>query len=379
MTSGVVRADQVGHRLGVADVDLDQLGAGGDRAVEVLAPPGGEVVENGHLVAPLEEGVDEVRADEAGAAGDQSPHRGADASVAAVSGLFVTLEGIDRSGKTTQAKLLIEALGDDALGVREPGGTAAGERVRELLKDPSVDLSGEAEALLFAAARAELVRQVIRPALDAGRVVVSDRFLDSSLAYQGAARGLGVDEVAAVNALATGGLRPDLTLLLDLDPEAAHARAGEEDRFEAEGAELQRAVAQAYSEMADADPARWRRIPAARLARGGARGRAGRGARRPRGGAGVSPLAGTEDHPHARVSLESALAGGPSHAYLFHGPAGVGKGAVARAFAAELLAEGAARSRRRPPPRGGRACTPTSPGSRPPAPTRCGSRTWTSR
>ncbi len=181
-----------------------------------------------------------------------------------MSGLFVTLEGIDRSGKTTQAKLLIEALGDDAVGVREPGGTEAGERVRELLKDPSLDLSGEAEALLFAAARAELVRQVIRPALDAGKVVVSDRFLDSSLAYQGAARGLGVDEVAAVNALATGGLRPDLTLLLDLDPDAAHARAGEEDRFEAEGAELQRAVADAYSVMADSDPARWRRIPAAR-------------------------------------------------------------------------------------------------------------------
>jgi len=181
-----------------------------------------------------------------------------------VSGLFVTLEGIDRSGKTTQAELLLNALGDDAVGVREPGGTAAGERVRELLKDSSVDLSGEAEALLFAAARAELVRQVIRPALDAGHVVVSDRFLDSSLAYQGAARGLGVDEVAAVNALATGGLRPHLTLLLDLDPEAAHARAGEEDRFEAEGAELQRAVAEAYSQMADADPGRWRRIPAAR-------------------------------------------------------------------------------------------------------------------
>ena len=145
-----------------------------------------------------------------------------------------------------------------------------------------------------------------------------------------------------MNALATGGLKPDLTLLLDLDPDAAHARAGEEDRFEAEGAELQRAVARAYSEMADADPGRWRRIDAARspdevhadvLAAVRAR---------PRGGARVSPLAGTEDHAHARVSLESALASGPSHAYLFHGPAGVGKGAVARAFAAELLAEGAA-------------------------------------
>ena len=179
-------------------------------------------------------------------------------------GLFVTFEGIDRSGKTTQAKLLVDALGDEAVGVREPGGTAAGERIRELLKDPAVDLSGEAEALLFAAARAELVREVIRPALDDGLVVVSDRFLDSSLAYQGAARGLGIDEVAAVNALATGGLRPDLTLLLDLDAGEAFARAGEEDRFEAEGAELQRRVAAAYSELAAADPGRWRLIPAGR-------------------------------------------------------------------------------------------------------------------
>ena len=93
-------------------------------------------------------------------------------------GLFVTFEGIDRSGKTTQAGLLCEALGDEALGVREPGGTEVGERVRELLKDSSVSLSPQGEALLFAAARAELVGQVIRPALADGRVVVSDRFLD---------------------------------------------------------------------------------------------------------------------------------------------------------------------------------------------------------
>src|SRR3954462_15369215 len=123
-----------------------------------------------------------------------------------MSGLFVTFEGVDRAGKTTQARLLHEALGERAVAVREPGGTPVGERVRDLLKDPAVELDARAEALLFAAARAELVARVIRPALEDGRVVVSDRYLDSSLAYQGEARGLGVEEVAAANRLATGGL-----------------------------------------------------------------------------------------------------------------------------------------------------------------------------
>lgn len=179
-------------------------------------------------------------------------------------GLFVTLEGIDRSGKTTQARLLLEALGPEALGVREPGGTQAGERIRHILKDPAVKLSPRAEALLFAAARAELVEQVIRPALEAGRTVVSDRFLDSSLAYQGGARGLGLEQVGRMNALALGGLRPDLTLLLDVDPDIAARRAGEPDRFEHEGAELQRRVLEAYEELIAADPERWRRIDASR-------------------------------------------------------------------------------------------------------------------
>src|SRR5919109_5645781 len=133
-------------------------------------------------------------------------------------GLFVTFEGIDRSGKTTQAGLLVEALGEEALGVREPGGTEAGERVRAILKDPTVSLSPEAEALLFAAARSELLAEVILPALDEGRVVVSDRFLDSSLAYQGGARGLGIEEIERVNHFAVRGLKPDLTFLLELSP-----------------------------------------------------------------------------------------------------------------------------------------------------------------
>jgi len=180
-------------------------------------------------------------------------------------GLFVTFEGIDRSGKTTQARLLIDALGDEALGVREPGGTAVGERIRALLKDPEAELSPQAEALLFAAARAELVASTIRPALAAGRVVVSDRFLDSSLAYQGAARGLGVDEVERVNDFAIAGLRPDLTLLLDIDPATAARRSTDEgDRFEQEGAALQRQVAAAYDQLVDAGPGRWRRIAADR-------------------------------------------------------------------------------------------------------------------
>ena len=181
-----------------------------------------------------------------------------------MAGLFVTFEGIDRSGKTTQARMLVEALGDDALAVREPGGTEVGERLRELLKDPSISISPEAEALMFAAARAELVAQVIRPALEQGKVVVSDRFLDSSLAYQGVARGLGLDDVEQINRFATGGLMPDLTFLLSIDPARAAERAGQLDRFEDEGDSLQMAVYEAYGELAERDPARWQIIDADR-------------------------------------------------------------------------------------------------------------------
>jgi dTMP kinase len=182
----------------------------------------------------------------------------------AVGGLFVTFEGIDRSGKTTQARMLCDALGERCVSVRDPGGTAVGEELRRLLKDPAVEIGPRAEALLFAAARAESVSQLIRPALASGLVVVSDRFVDSSLAYQGEARGLGVEEVARLNESATGGLKPDLTFLLTMPPGAAAARGMEDDRFESEGAGFQVRVQDAYERMADLEPRRWRRVAADR-------------------------------------------------------------------------------------------------------------------
>lgn len=164
--------------------------------------------------------------------------------------MFVSLEGIDGSGKSTQARLLAAALGPETVAIREPGGTDAAERIRGLLADPALALEPLAELLLFLAARADLTERVIRPALAAGQDVVSDRFSDSSVAYQGAARGLGVGEVIGLCDAATDGLWPDLTLLLKIDPEVGLGRAGGEDRFESEGLELQRAVAAAYEEIA---------------------------------------------------------------------------------------------------------------------------------
>ena len=164
--------------------------------------------------------------------------------------MFISLEGVDGSGKSTQARLLVEALGSETVAIREPGGTEAAERIRELLADPALSLEPLAELLLFLAARADLTERVIRPALEAGRTVVCDRFSDSSVAYQGAARGLGVGEVIGLCDNATDGLWPDLTLLLKVDPAVGLGRADGEDRFEAEGLDLQRAVAAAYEEIA---------------------------------------------------------------------------------------------------------------------------------
>jgi dTMP kinase len=179
--------------------------------------------------------------------------------------VFITLEGIDRSGKTTQAGLLAAALGPDTLLLREPGGTEIGERIRGVLKDPASELDSRAELLLFCAARAELCARVIRPALEQGRNVVCDRFIDSTVAYQGAARGLGTGVVESANEIAIGGCSPHVTLLLRIDPERAEARgqqrlaagaADGSDRFEAEGLPFQRLVAAAYDDLAARHPDR---------------------------------------------------------------------------------------------------------------------------
>ena len=179
--------------------------------------------------------------------------------------MFVTFEGIDRSGKTTQAALLAEALGPETLRLREPGGTPAGERIRAILKDPELELTAASELLLFNAARAELCRRVVQPALEAGRDIVCDRFVDSTVAYQGVARGLGLEPVEQLTRFVVGECMPDLTLLLRVDPGAAETRGesraaqGEEDgsdRFEAAGLGFQRAVANAYEELAERHPDR---------------------------------------------------------------------------------------------------------------------------
>ena len=177
-------------------------------------------------------------------------------------GRFLAFEGGEATGKTTQARLLAERLG--AVLTREPGGTEAGERVRSIVLDPSVPLSFRAEALLMAAARAQHVSEVIEPALAAGRHVVTDRFTASSLAYQGVGRGLGVDQVAALSDFATGGLEPDLVLLLDLPLDVTAARLSDvPDRLEQEGAPFHARVGAAFRQLAAADPARWVLVPAA--------------------------------------------------------------------------------------------------------------------
>jgi len=187
-----------------------------------------------------------------------------------MTGRFITFEGIDGCGKSTHARMFVqrlEARGTKVLLLREPGGTGIGERIRGILLDKAhMEMAMEAELLLFTAARAQLVREVVRPALAEGTVVVLDRFTDSSEAYQGYGRGLGLEEIRQVNRFATGGLVPDLTILLDLDEEEAARRMGirpeAADRLDDEGASFMKRVREGYRKLAQRSPERFRVVSA---------------------------------------------------------------------------------------------------------------------
>jgi dTMP kinase len=188
-------------------------------------------------------------------------------------GRLITIEGLDGAGKSTLAESLVRELAGRGRArasavhlLREPGGVRLSERIRELVMDPALDVSPQAEALLYAAARAQLVQERLRPLLDEGALVLLDRFVDSSLAYQGAGRELGIEPVRAINLLATTGLQPDRTLLLRISPAAGRARQGARaaapDRLEREGEEFFTRIAAAYEQLARAEPQRIRPIDA---------------------------------------------------------------------------------------------------------------------
>jgi dTMP kinase len=178
-------------------------------------------------------------------------------------GLFIAFEGVEGAGKGTQIRLIEEYLRDrmprEVLVTREPGGTEMGEKIREVLLDPKTGkLDARSEALLFAAARAQTVANVIRPALAEGKIVICDRYVDSSLAYQGWGRGLGEQDVLTLNVWATQGLFPDLVVLLHLEPERGLLRSTEApDRMELEGQDFHAKVADAYLRIAEEHPERF--------------------------------------------------------------------------------------------------------------------------
>jgi dTMP kinase len=185
-------------------------------------------------------------------------------------GRLITIEGLDGAGKTTLAASLLDVLCERGMRVellREPGGVGLSERLREVVKDPALAVSPRAEALVYAAARAQLVEERLRPLLDGGTWVLLDRFVDSSLAYQGGGRGLGIEAVAELNRFGTGGLVADRTLYLRLDPLVGRERQGvrgeDADRLEREGEDFFAAIALSYEDLAALEPDRIRAIDAA--------------------------------------------------------------------------------------------------------------------
>ena len=177
-----------------------------------------------------------------------------------MTGLFIAFEGGDGAGKSTQVKLLASALqeqGHEVVVTREPGGSDVAEHIREVLLNPNHRIDGITEALLFAAARADHVSKVIRPALQRNNIVISDRFVDSSIAYQGVARELGIEKVRDLNLWATDNLVPDLTIVLDVTTDAGLARAQEPNRMENEGADFHEIVKDAFLTLAKQNPERY--------------------------------------------------------------------------------------------------------------------------
>jgi dTMP kinase len=178
-----------------------------------------------------------------------------------VTAVFIAIEGGDGAGKSTQAKLLADELrtrGHEVLITREPGGSPIAEKIRHVVLDvANLGLNERAEALLFAASRAEHVASTIRPALELGTIVISDRYMDSSIAYQGIARGLGLEHIRDLNLWATNNLVPDLTIILDVDAEHGLNRVADPNRIEEESTEFHSVVRDAFLELAKLDPDRY--------------------------------------------------------------------------------------------------------------------------
>jgi len=186
-------------------------------------------------------------------------------------GAFISLEGIDGSGKTTLKENLLALIArkHQVIGIREPGGTVISEKIRDMLLDVRNDgIIGKTEALLYAAARSQLVEEIICPALIQGKIIIADRYMDSTIAYQGYGRGLDIAFLEDLNRLCTGGLKPDLTLLLDIDPEAGQSRRNQDipDRLEKEGLEFQARIRAGYLKLGAEEPQRIKLLDASQTA-----------------------------------------------------------------------------------------------------------------